>query len=56
MTDVQDEIKKFFEKEGFGTNVPIFNDQYNTLMTLDIASTLPEQPETTDKKTEKEDE
>jgi len=44
MTDVEDEIKKLAEKSGFHTNVPIFNDNYNTIMSFDIARTLPENP------------
>lgn len=35
-TDVEDEIRKLAEKSGFHTNVPIFNDSYQT----EVAKTL----------------
>lgn len=44
MTDIEDDIKRLFEKDGFKTNVPIFNDNYNTIMSFDVARTLPENP------------
>ena len=44
MTDVEDRIKKWAEENGLNTNVPIFNDNYNTIMSFDVARTLPENP------------
>jgi|14_taG_2_1085336.scaffolds.fasta_scaffold00057_37 hypothetical protein len=44
MTDVEDRLKKWAEENGYNTNVPIFNDNYNTIMSFDISRTLPENP------------
>jgi len=44
MTDTEKEFKELFEKDGFGTNVPIFNDKYNSIISFDVARTLPEDP------------
>lgn len=45
MTDVQERIRKLFAKKGIGhEGLSIFDDNYNTIMSFDIARTLPEEP------------
>ena len=41
--DVQARIKAFAEASGFHTNVPIFEDSYNTLAAHQLASSLIEE-------------
>ena len=40
----EESIDEIFKKKGFNTDVPIFNDNYNTIMSFDVARTLPENP------------
>lgn len=44
MTDTEKEFQELCKQAGLGTNVPIFNDKYNSIISFDVARTLPEEP------------